>query len=181
MLDPAIRISPDLAQKVFPQAAREWYADLKKHRETPELDDTTKEWYDRAFLKKEPEIKIEFGHRCILDGMWKEELALDDNGFARGLSISRDFGGSLYFNQNDMCCSELTYLDGNAGRLLKLSTEKARAFSFNQTKLDGKELAEIYIYSQHNIDHFPGALFLRNWAMIYINAAIREVTEKLAK
>jgi len=34
---------------------------------------------------------------------------------------------------------------------------------------------ELSVYGHHNIDHYPGALFLRNWAIKYLNEALRSL------
>ena len=33
----------------------------------------------------------------------------------------------------------------------------------------------MHVYAQHNIDHYPGALFLRNWAILYMNEVFKQV------
>ena len=180
LLAPDVQISYDLAKTVFPQAVSEWYTDLQAHRKTAELDDSIKGWLDSVFLQREPKIKMEFGHQEILNGLWRDEIANLQNGFAYGLSISRDFGGSLYFNRGEMGCRTSVPMDNNGSLYLKFSSEKARAFHFKEMDLDEFRAAMIYTYTQHNVDNFPGALFLRNWGMLYINAAIREVAKSQA-
>ena len=33
----------------------------------------------------------------------------------------------------------------------------------------------LYVYAQHNVDSYPGALFLRNWAILYMNEVFKEL------
>ena len=126
-------------------------------------------WY----AKEKPKIKKEFGHQSILRGAWIDDIVLDSNGFAWGLSINRDAGGSLYFNKEDFSCKEFLFNDlKNA--YIKFSEEKAKHFAV-ENRAEG---AVVHTYAHHNIDHYPGALFLRNWAILYINSAMEHIVRQ---
>ncbi len=38
-----------------------------------------------------------------------------------------------------------------------------------------KKNGRIYVYHQHNVDYYPSALFLRNWAIAYLNEAMKQM------
>ena len=61
---------------------------------------------------------------------------------------------------------------------VKFSKDKALEFGIKNNFInlgDGLEGAQVYVYSQHNVDNYPGALFLRNWAILYLNEAMKQV------
>ena len=37
------------------------------------------------------------------------------------------------------------------------------------------EGVRVYTYNQHNIDNYPGALFLRNWVILYLSEAMKGI------
>jgi len=173
LINPGIKIDPSLASKVFPQAARGWYDDLEAYVETAELDDQKREWYKEVFLKKKPEVKKEFGRQNILNGSWREDIVLDGNGFARGFSISRDFGGSTYFNKGERGCRTFVPFQNNKGPVL-FSEEKAKEFGFKEMDLNGGQKgALVHVYALHNVANYSSALFLRNWGILYLNEALK--------
>lgn len=157
ILDPNVEIDCSIARKVFQQAAKEWYEDLKEYN--PE-DKERKEWINRVFLKEKLKITHEYNHQ-ILNEFWKDDVNFMDNGLVQCFSISRNAGGSIYFNENEFNCQSFgeTYI--------KFSPEKKKEFEFEKDK--------IYAYASHNIDHYPGALFLRNWAIKYMNEVFRQI------
>ena len=165
-----IALDPHLANKVFPQAAVEWYAELKEHTETVE-DQQIKKWYQDVFLKEEPIIKD--GKLANPPLRWHDEVFFDGNGFAVHLSINRNCGGSLYFNEDYL--SKPKYIDSP---IVNFTPEKFEAYAapgtIQFTDLPG---TRAYVYNPHNIDYFPGALFLRNWALLYLNEALRFLHE----
>ena len=50
---------PDRSQQddQFPQAAKEWYVDLKGYAESDEIDAEDKKWFNEVFLKEEPKVE----------------------------------------------------------------------------------------------------------------------------
>lgn len=173
LLDEDIKINPEIANQVFPQAAKEWYDELKEYIETVE-NEKTKEWYESVFLTHELKIKKEYG-RQIVDppGFWEDTVITGDNGFATGLSINRNVGGSLglpWENHTD----QIIYPP-----LVNFSPEKLKVYA----TLSFPNVKSVYAptYSQHNVDHYPGALFLRNWAILYLNEAMKSVGKELLK
>jgi hypothetical protein len=158
LLDPEINLNPKIAKEIFPKVAEEWRNDLIKH--IPEEKDLEKrEWYENAFLKSHDKIVKEYDSQSF--GTWRDEIQLSDNGLVVGFSISRNGGGSLYFNKdNDLCQS--------FGKpYIRFSDEKAKEFEFKDKRF--------LVYAPHNIDFYPGALFLRNWAIEYMNEVFREI------
>lgn len=164
LLDPAINIRPEIAKEIFPKVARDWYNELRVYANLEkELD--KKNWYEEAFLKEEVKIVNHLGHQ-FLNEVWRDNIETLDNGFVNDFSISRNAGGSLYFWQEDINCESL--LPNN---YIRFSKEKTQEFTFK--KMEGYNLG--FSYAQHNIDNLPGALFLRNWAIEYMNQVFKEV------
>jgi len=92
---------------------------------------------------------------------WKDLYQTSENGFATGFQISRDCAGNIYFDEEDNNCRAF------GKRYIQFSEEKFKEFQ------NGKN--EIYTYASGNIDHYPGALFLRNWAIKYMNEVFKEI------
>jgi hypothetical protein len=84
----------------------------------------------------------------------------EENGLITYFSISRDFGGGIHFNEEDSNC------ETSFSPYIKFSKEKEIEF-----KKDRKFL----VYVQDNVDFFPGALFLRNWGIKYMNEVFKEL------
>lgn len=164
LLDSTINIRPEIAKEIFLQVAEEWHNDLKGYLPL-ERDLEKRKWYEEVFLKDKIKITNSFNNQ-VLNDFWEDNIQLLDNGLVSGFSISRNAGGSLYFN-----------LEGDNFETLiptpyiKFSEEKIKEFTYK--KIENHCLA--LVYKQHNIDHFPGALFLRNWAISYMNNVFREI------
>ena len=163
LLEENIKIRKEIAHEVFPRAAEDWYNDLSDYVKNVE-EKQTKEWIENVFLKNKPEIEKFNGRQNIL-GCWSDDIMTKENGFARCLSISRDGGGTLYFNKGDSNCEAFS------GIYINFPKDKIEEFKINNTS----EFDLFYSYAQHNIDHYPGALFLRNWAIIYMNEVFKEI------
>lgn len=105
---------------------------------------------------------------------WQCNYQLDDNGFAGALSISRNYGGTLYLNRTDMGCEDyISFGKGKPSRYVKFTREKAMEFMIPGRSSEKSIVANVY--GEHNIDYYPGALFLRNWAINYMNMAFEDV------
>ena len=177
LIDPNTRLNPGIARSLFFQASCEWYEELSKHAETVK-DRQTKEWYQGVFLKEKPKIMNDKRFLSTNICGWSSEFYIDDNGFAGGLSVARN-SGSLYFNKDDdMACRLALLPDSNYGP--KLTPEKMKEFGYVDDKLGGAEngLTTLHIYGKHNVDFYPAALFLRNWAVLYLNEAMRQALEQ---
>lgn len=157
LLDQNIEIDESIARRIFPEVAEEWYEDLKKY--SPE-DAQRKEWINRVFIKEKPKITRVYNHQ-ILNEFWQDDVNFMDNGLVQCFSINRNAGGSIYFNKDEYNCQSFGEL------YIKFSEDKKKEFKFEENK--------IYVYSSHNIDHYPGALFLRNWAIKYMNEVFKQV------
>ncbi len=164
LLDENININKNIAKNIFPKVAEDWYNDLKEHVKT-EKDKEKRRWIKEVFLKEEPKITKEFNDQ-IVNGFWKDDFWTMDNGFVTGFSISRNAGGSLYFNKDDFNCETLI-----PGIYIKFSESKVKEFECEKIK----EYSQVFTYAPHNIDYYPGALFLRNWAIRYMNEVFKEV------
>jgi hypothetical protein len=162
LLNLDIKINPLTAKEIFPQVAEEWRSDLIEHLPM-EKDLEKRKWYEEVFLKKEG-IKIEYGRQFF--GIWEDEIQLADNGLVVGFSISRNAGGSLYFDKEEMNCQSLPIF---GKPYIKFSDEKAKEFEFEKNRF--------FVYSPHNVDYYPGALFLRNWAIRYMNEVFKEIKD----
>lgn len=169
LLDSSVNIDENIAKRVFPQVAEEWYGDLLEYTENMD-DEGNKKWFESVFLREKPTIKKEVGIQRIYPVRWEDKVSNGDNGFAYELSISRNAGGSLYFMEKDDCCKTATSLNYLPGKgYIRFSKEKALEFG---KKKHGDHIT-FDCYGHHNIDNYPGALFLRNWAISYLNEAMK--------
>ena len=154
LLDENIKIDETIAKRIFPRAAKEWYEDLKNY--SPEINQE-KEWIEKVYLKQNPKI-IKKGDDQYFN-TWKDEVLHLDNGFVSSFCIDRDFGGTLYFLKNDRNCISVPPH--------KFSEEKKKEFMNSE--------GGIFVYAQHNVNAYPGALFLRNWAILYMNEVFKQI------
>lgn len=178
LLDADIKIDKDIAKKVFPKAAKEWYNELTDYSKTVE-EKNTRKWIEESFLKKKPKIKKEYEYHVIDTVKWKDEVFTSENGFAGSLMISRNYGGTLYFNKNDFNCEAFAPFDASAG-YIRFSKDKCLEFGIENKIIklgSGAEGVKVNVYGMHNVDYYPGALFLRNWAILYLNEAMKQVVK----
>ena len=179
LLSSDIHIDEKLANKVFPRAAEEWYYDLKEYSKTlQEIEE--KEWINNVFLERKPKIKKDFNRQLLDTINWEDRIFNLENGFANTLSISRDAGGTLYFHKESSSSDFKIFVSADSKRYIRFSKEKLSEFNSDKTgkiiKLsDEIEGVKIYHYNEHNIDYYPGALFLRNWALLYLNEAMKQI------
>jgi hypothetical protein len=159
LLSEDLRNYESLAKDIFPYIADDWYSDLKKYVAN---DKDGKKWIDEVYLDKKPEIKSEL-HRQFVNDVWEDLIQTADNGLVTCFSINRNAGGSLYFNEEEFNCQSF-------GKVyIKFSEEKWKEFQFED------EFNKLHVYAPHNIDSYPGALFLRNWAIKYMNEVFKEI------
>ncbi|HTZ41647.1 MAG TPA: hypothetical protein VMC07_00355, partial [Candidatus Omnitrophota bacterium] len=164
LLNPVITISRALPHLIFSKVADDWYQELMKLAENEKEED--KKWMKEVFLKTPPKVIERFGHQEIEGLSWEDMVSYKENGLVTGFSISRNSGGTLYFNRGDINCEDVI-----PGKMMAFSGEKAR--EFESRRVEDYSLA--LIYSQHNVDSLPGALFLRNWAITYMNEVFSHV------
>lgn len=172
LLNDSANIDPTLAKKVFPQAANEWYQDLKQAVESVQ-DAQERKWIREIFLNKEPRIEIAhpntpYAEQRLASVHWTDNAIKGSNGFATSLEISRDYGGTLYLSP------DLVYI---GTRFVKFSPEKFSEYDYGAPSTETRDGCYTHVYLQHNVDHFPGALFLRNWAILYLNEALKQITK----
>ena len=160
LLDPKTTLDPHLGKKLFPQIVEEWYHDMQTQIEI-EPDQQKIKWYQETFIPRQPKV-ISMHHIQYVTplGIWEDQTGAKENGFIHYFSISRNAGGTLYYNNIE----SQGYPIG-----AKISKDKLEAYSIPN------EPSKVYRYLHHNIDHFPGALFLRNWALAYVNAALQSL------
>lgn len=159
-----LKIDNNLANEVFPKIVDEWYNELLQYStNSPESEE--KRWVKEVFTLKKPKVRKERFRQIMTPLSWDDYVVCDEKGFATGLSISRDAGGSLYFANELGCEKSICYKQAN--RTLLFSSEKIKEFAASID--EEKNYAVIKCYSHHNVNYFPGALFLKNWAIAYMN------------
>ena len=158
LLKPPHGLSPTLAQEAFPQAEQEWKIELTAYASgLPSGEERT--WIEEVFLgKKSPRSDPEFPFLTPPPFTFNVKTLADENGFVQHLSIGRNTG-NLHFTGE-----ETAYLPA----WTLLSPEKILAYQCNAS-------GEAYAYQHDNIEHRPSALLMRNWALLYVNAALRQV------
>lgn len=114
-----------------------------------------------SYLDKPVEVVKESGRQKLR--FWENLVNCDKRGFVTHFSISRNAGGSLYLGDN---FEREKYV---INKLVKFSDEKKRAYCINSDKESNK----MVMYSRHNVDYYQGALFLRNWAILYLNEILK--------
>ena len=168
LLSDEVKIDPQIPHLLFKQAADEWYRELKEYSALLQ-DKETKEWYDNVFLKEPPEIKEERGRQIIgPQGFWEDGVQNLKNGFVDVLSINRNAGGSLFVGE-----AKPQYISPPFVNFSKNKFEEYKAPLLMD--YEGLEGVYSYIFSSHNIDHYPGALFLRDWAILCANESLKQV------
>ena len=174
LLSEGVKISPLIPRQVFPIVAWEWFEEFTAYCDTV-TDEETREWYQKSFLSRRPSF-MEFadGLLGLKSPGWKPESYHLSNGFAHTLCIERSYGGSLYFNQGGSNY-RVPVLSGR-NKYVLFSEEKARAFCFKDDSSSSSEKEYFHVYAHHNVEYYPGALFLRNWAVECVNKALRQVS-----
>jgi len=167
LLRSEITFDTTIAARVFPIAAQEWHEELQRYAEGLSEDSPSekarKSWIKESYLDKPVEIVRENGRQGV--GFWEDLVINDKRGFATCFSISRNAGGSLYLGDK---FEREKYV---SNRLIKFGEEKRRLYSINPNEGSTKMI----MYSMHNVDYYQGALFLRNWVILYLNEALKEV------
>lgn len=146
LLYPALSIDESIAANIFPQVADEWYESLNKYTSiNPEKTGWIKDIFAKRVSKEELQNRIS----CMNNGLVRRFSSAD--------------GGTLYFFDQ-----KLNY-KSYASPFINFSEEKYKEFACNKNKSD------ILVYSQRDINTFPTALFLRNWAIKYMNEVFKQV------
>lgn len=162
------KIDRQIAHDVFPAAAQEWYVDLQEFVKTPG-DQDLKAWIKSCHLKKKISVKDKGYEKIVEPILYRDNVITNEMGFATGLSISRNHGGSLYMNPDG-------HLELIHQGVCKFSEEKFREYNSRASGHRPETFcAHAHVYSQHNVDDYPGGLFLRNWAILYLNEALRSL------
>ena len=160
-----------LANRVFPQAAGEWYEDLQVLlANTPALEPDLREFCNELLRYGKPRVLAVDGRQELEHIGWEDRVRMDRRGFATTFALSPSTN-SLYFNEEDRNCKVALSLTGGSETRFNLSREKVKSLACEEHG----DFAIVATYAKHNVDTFPGALFLRNWAMAYVNAAMESV------
>ena len=160
-----IQLDSQIAHRVFAQVAQEYLLDLEKYTETMQ-DEKKKEYYQQMLRRDATVVPDKNGEQTFRG--WQDLVRTSDTGFATVLAQGPSSGGSLYYNEKDRECAQKFIFSP----LVLFSEEKFLAYSSKKINFSG---AQVQAYGYHNIDTFPQALFLRNWAMLYLNSALREL------
>lgn len=155
------------AKQYFHQAIHEWKKELTTYIKSldPSCQEKReeKEWITRAFLKPERFKKQKFRNEQY--GPFENNTQEDERNFSGYISIGRNLG-SIYFHNTE------EFHTFPYRRYLNLSEEKLKEYQIPH------ENNQIYTHKHHNIDHFPQALLLKTWAMIYLNQVLTEIHQE---
>ena len=167
-----LKIDHEIANRVFPQVAREWHQGLQEYVSQLE-EGQEKTWINEVFLKHKPRIKKELHWQVVYPPHWEDQVIVTDTGFPQSLSICRNAGGSLFVRED-----QPQYLHPFD---VLFSQEKLESYAIPELKSERIEGVWGHAYQHHNIDYYPGALFLRNWAILTLNEIIKQIGDKLLK
>ena len=166
LLSKEVVFEKEIASRVFHSAALAWQDDLREYAQSLEekKDKDKREWLEETYLDKPVTVIVNDLGRQIVDppGFWEDLVITGDNGLVTGFSISRNAGGSLYLGDNFEREQVVIH------KLVRFTPVKLAAY------LVSGDLRKVYCYSMHNVDFYQGALFLRNWAILYLNEALKE-------
>lgn len=150
-------IDDSIAKDIFSKAFDSWYDDLEtfvKYMDDPNLDHV---YYD-LFSGRKPSL-IQKGESQIIEKInWRDDFSVYDNGLVNLFCIERNHGGALLISDD-----YLESISPVPSGYIRFGREKAREFEFKE--------GGAKIYSHLNVRTYPGALFLRNWAIEYVNKA----------
>jgi hypothetical protein len=166
LLDADVKIDPLLANKVFPKAAKDWFADLKKT-----LNDMPDSARDHAeeLLKKKISVKRKYGRQVAQPVGFEDQVTTLANGFVKGIAISSS-ANSLYVELNS---PQAVFPAEGA---VKFSTEKFEAYCCRNHKSEAWYY--MHLFHMHNPGNYTSLLFLRNWGILYVNEALKQVFGK---
>jgi len=165
-------LDPKIAHSVFPLAAKEWYADLQEAQATPKK----REWFESVFLKSKPQIEEKNGHQMMTPppGGWFDYVTTAENGFATLLGVNRN-QGTLMLLQGQRSFDYICPPNVNFSK----SKLMAYAAPPPAVQVEGLSGVNAFVYRRDNVSELPAALFLRNWAILYLNEALRSINDKL--
>ncbi len=163
------RLDPRLANNVFPMAAHEWYAELQAVEGTPK----EREWYKSVFLQHEPIIEQRGANQVMTppSGGWFDHVTTNDNGFATLLGINRN-QGMLMLMSGSRAMKYIT------PPIINFTQEKFKRYAAEEPFPRARGV-HAFVYNCENITGLPSALFLRNWAVLYLNEALKYIESKL--
>ncbi|MDP3734166.1 MAG: hypothetical protein Q8R37_02970 [Nanoarchaeota archaeon] len=171
LLRTEIEVDPHIAHDLFPQAAEEWYAELTEYA-SQLTDAKEKKWLEEVWLQGPVSITEKQGRQFVSPlEIWEDGVEYMENGFARVLSINRNAGGTLFWHED----VREEYIHPP---FVQFSKDKFDAYKIEEMNVGNAKGVFAHAYDHHNIDHYPGALFLRNWAILYLNEAMRQTFQK---
>jgi hypothetical protein len=161
LLSKDVAIDPELANKVFKRAAEDWLADMKKEGQ----------------IKKSVKISIRKKHglQIVHPFNFEAEVTTIYNGFVKGIAIN-SYQNLLFIEPN----SPLAVIPEEG--TVKFSTEKFEAYccgcKSRHYANNRADWYDMYLFRLHNPGHYPELLFLRNWGILYVNEALKQVFSK---
>lgn len=177
-----INLDKGLPRKLFPEVLDGWYAELKTYADGLDRGNE-KDWLYEVFLKEKPYISRKYGRQYIGIGpreVWEDNVGFLENGFCFSFSLERDTAGSIGVHFGDW--------DGTRAYIgpehVKFSPEKFAEYSCDrdpEKKITKREIKEArngvsaYVFQHHNVELYASALFLRNWAIMYENEALKQI------
>lgn len=180
LVRPGVSLGHGIARRIFSDVASDWYDDLTDYRKSLDAShrflsgerlDRYKKWIDSVYLAERAWVEKRSYKQVVMPmGTWQDHVHILDNGFVQDFMINRDYGGSLYVSWN--------------------SHERIQSFAGSQVKFTGEKFSEYAaeddfgrtgsnVFLSHNMDYYPGGLFLRNWAMRWHNEALKELYGKV--
>ncbi len=171
-LEEDLSVNSSIPSEVFQATVIQWHEDLSAIVDKME-DCETRKWYGRAFLNDPPVVEKISGYQKYAG--WKDFYETNEQGFPIDFYISRNGGGSLFYSPDQ---DKKLYVPlGRDTLYSRLSELKAKFFGYKFFD-DEKSEVTMHAYSSHNVDRLPGALFLRNWAVQSVNAALVDLDKQ---
>lgn len=156
-----IKIDERLGYETLSRAIKPWRKDVNKYHKI--IKDTTS--------KKSINIG---GVESVHDDVWiikPEDIYIDrfgfmDNGLVRTFQLGDE--NALYLDQNNTISIHQDEAVFKAEKLYEYSCKK-------DDDILGSGFATCYAYQVHNLGNYRAALFLKNWAVIYLNTALKQI------
>lgn len=175
-----IKLDECLAQKLFPEVLGDWYTELKAHADSLPVGNE-RNWFYEVFLNEKPYIKKRYGNQYIGPReIWKDDVGFLKNGFTFYFSLERNTAGSIGVHFGDFDGARTHIGSGQ----VKFTPEKFAEYDCDRDlkkKITKKEIREAkngvnaYVFGHHNVELYASALFLRNWAIMYENEALKSL------
>lgn len=175
LLSKNVSMNEFYAKSAFPEVVDDWQDDLKKYSDSimenknypEEFDKEEYKSYIDTHISRKVEAVFEHNEYKLKPTSWESSVTTSETGFARSISVGASMGGTLFFDPN----SEYMVSPHD----LKFSDEKFLEYQSDKKFGNPKDGLYVNAYSHHNIDWYPSGLFLRNWAVKYLNKVMKQV------